>query len=286
LPYVRYAAANHPNVANYSVPPTVVYVEPPPCVTHILVCIKSTFGAENYNRAADSDIQLWFQATRQTLGNPRNRLYLVTDCTNFVLQDAVTVIYPTRSNVERIIRNVATTLRDRDECTLWFSCTGQNHVQALRLVNPLDTITGPQLYSWLTENTNPNALIRVGLDSCHTGRFLGLPWYFTPQGQLVAEVQPPGIIGWIPRIICISACRSDQFAHHVESINDPEKQWGGLLWFLVWAHLDGVPRIDCVRDTEAILSPRLSDPVNGVWVQNPQVSMSFHDPNALFRSWF
>ncbi|KAG8871732.1 hypothetical protein FRB97_008349, partial [Tulasnella sp. 331] len=77
-----------------------------------------------------------------------------------------------------------------------------------------------------------------------------------------------------------------QLAHHVASNNDAQRQWGGLLWYLVWAHLEGNPQITRLRDLENVLSPRLSDTVNGEWEQFPQVSMSYHDPHAVFQNWF
>ncbi|KAG8878218.1 hypothetical protein FRB98_006319 [Tulasnella sp. 332] len=224
LPDARYAHSNYPLTAGHHASPAVVYVEPPPCRTHILVCIKSTLGAVTYNHAADNDIRLWLRATEVTLRNPRNRFYLVTDCVNVMIPASaralVRIITPTRSNIEQTIRFAVTTLGAMDECTVWFSCTAQEDVQAIRLANPLETITGPQLYSWLTENTLPSALIRVGLDCCYSGRFLGNP------------------------------------------------------------------QITRLRDLENVLSPRLSDTVNGEWEQFPQVSMSYHDPHAVFQNWF
>ncbi|KAG9028750.1 hypothetical protein FRB95_006118 [Tulasnella sp. JGI-2019a] len=275
---------------SYHVPSPVVHVEPLPCKTHILVCIQSTPLAANWNKAAFNDIQLWIKATRQTLRDPRNRFYLLTDCIGVRMPAdvgaSVVMLPPTRLNVEQVIRFATSTLRAMDECTLWFSCTAQENVQAVRLVDPLDIIPGPEIYSWLTENTNPGALIRVGLDFCYSGRFLGLPWYSNMEGELKAELSLPRIIGWTPRIVCISACRSHELAHHVAKNGDPELQWGGLLWYLVWAQLEGVPYIHRIREVEAVLRPRLSDLVNGEWTQSPQVSMSHYEPDFAFRNWF
>ncbi|KAG9003112.1 hypothetical protein FRB94_003373 [Tulasnella sp. JGI-2019a] len=265
-------------------------IEPPPCTTLVLVCIRSVPGAVNWNKAADNDIRLWFRATGETLKRPQTRLFIVTDCVDFQIppdiKATVRLVFPSRLNVEWVIRSATTGLRALDECTLWFSCTAQIDAQAIRLVDPLEVIDGPELYSWLTENTTHSALIRLGLDFCYSGNFLSLPWYFSSEGQLFFQPNLPGIIGWAPRIICISACQSDQFAHHVASNNNPEEQWGGLLWYLVWAHLEGNPPVNCLCDVDAILSPRLSDMAHGEWDQNPQVSLSYYDVDVVFRNWF
>ncbi|KAG8986844.1 hypothetical protein FRB94_006840 [Tulasnella sp. JGI-2019a] len=83
-----------------------------------------------------------------TLTNPQNRLYLLTDSVNFEVpqdvQATIWKIYPTRRQVERVIRSVTSELREVDECTVWFSCIGRNsNVPALRLADPLEIVTGP-----------------------------------------------------------------------------------------------------------------------------------------------
>ncbi|KAG8887192.1 hypothetical protein FRB98_000402 [Tulasnella sp. 332] len=103
-----YAQSSRAQLAGTVSPIRITGEHLPPSTTHVLVCIKSAPGQLNYNRAADYDIQLWFDAAK-----------------------------------------------------------------GLLLVNPSDIVTGSELRLWLTEETNPDAVIRVGLDFCFSGRFLG-----------------------------------------------------------------------------------------------------------------
>ncbi|KAG8855306.1 hypothetical protein FRB96_007104 [Tulasnella sp. 330] len=98
-----YAQSSRPQLAGTVSPIRITGEHLPPSTTHVLVCIKSAPGQLNYNRAADYDIQLWFDAAKETLKHRHNRLYILTDCVDIEVPHdvlaAVEIIYPTRKRL-------------------------------------------------------------------------------------------------------------------------------------------------------------------------------------------
>ncbi|KAG8996228.1 hypothetical protein FRB93_000894 [Tulasnella sp. JGI-2019a] len=139
------------------------------------VSIQSEPDHPNYNLAAIHDICLLYsdEKTKQDLAECGNIFIIITDVSDIDihLKDCfhdvhatVCIIRPTRRHVEFGVRYAAGVLRPGDECTMWFGCFGGLEVNKLQLVDSSALVTGTELLRWMTEHTNPQALIQVILD--------------------------------------------------------------------------------------------------------------------------
>ncbi|KAG9025434.1 hypothetical protein FRB95_010189, partial [Tulasnella sp. JGI-2019a] len=155
-----------------------------------------------------------------------------------------------------------------------FAKPGEN---AFQLVDSSALITGTELLHWMIEHTDPKALIRVILDVCNCGNFLRLPWCFDYSGNLIPS-DKPALSNKTAKIICVSACHEDEFAHFVK---DHEGSYGGLLWYLV----EGIRNQGSfpLRLIQAELTKHLSNSANNGWTQRPLVSTSHEAPNEALR---
>ncbi|KAG9021124.1 hypothetical protein FRB95_002798 [Tulasnella sp. JGI-2019a] len=249
---------------------------------NIIVSIESRPSLFNFNAGARGDLQKLFDILNYDLVDPNVLNTAVTDCTDveeWLPNVKVNVVPPTLESLRAAIASGSRLLKPGGKCLLWFGgfggctpATGPNPV--LFMADPSEALRGPDLRSWLME-FDASTEVYVCIDACKAGRFLDLPYVFDAKGNLLKRASP--MIG--PRLVCVSACHPQEFAHVVRS--NREVVYGGLAWFLPRIIEEAGVGFVFLRDIERLIAPLLSDP-QGAWTQRPHVEMSYRDENATF----
>ncbi|KAG9012611.1 hypothetical protein FRB94_005547 [Tulasnella sp. JGI-2019a] len=245
---------------------------------NIIVSIKSHPSLFNFNAGAPGDLRKLFDILGNDLGDPNVLNTAVTDCANveewLIPNVNVTVVSPTLENLRAAIASGSKLLKPGGKCLLWFGGFGgyTDSSPILFMADPTEVLKGPDLRAWLME-FHASTEVYVCIDACKAGRFLDLPYVFDTKGNLLKRASP--IVG--PRLVCVSACHPQEFAHVVRS--NRGVVYGGLAWFLPRIIEEAAAGFVFLRDIERLIAPLLSDP-QGAWTQRPHVEMSYRDENA------
>ncbi|KAG8983715.1 hypothetical protein FRB93_007073 [Tulasnella sp. JGI-2019a] len=161
----------------------------------------------------------------EVLQDPDVVIYILAERRSLLegwLQDckATTVVgTPISVNITFAIETAAKRCAIEGKLLLWVCCLGR-----VRKVNettvsdfmPMDgwekAISGEDLKR-LTSQMHSTCVLTVVLEVCNSGNFMGLPYGFADNGALVIHQPVEAAVLNGPRMICISACRNDEYAH-------------------------------------------------------------------------
>ncbi|KAG9005882.1 hypothetical protein FRB94_001157 [Tulasnella sp. JGI-2019a] len=198
------------------------FINPPPFDSAKSIVVAITEA----NRKASADLWLLLNGLWEELQDPNAIIYVLTEHLHLVeqyLRDSVkaTIVVgtPTSTSIVSAIQSAVSRCAIEGKLLLWICCHGRlkelaNGVKISEL-RPMDgwenALTGKDL-TRLTSRLPPTCVVTVVLEVCHAGNLWGLPFEISADGTMVIHRSAEVTASKGPRIICISACGSNEKA--------------------------------------------------------------------------
>ncbi|KAG8849956.1 hypothetical protein FRB96_000561 [Tulasnella sp. 330] len=231
-------------------------------------------------KSSDASGDLWLlldQDLKEHLQDPTALIIILTERLDLKwLGDFKATIVgdiPTRANIRFATETIASQCAPGGDCLIW----NANSLRPAARFQPMDgwelAVTGQDMKTWVSK-MNPSCRLKVVLEVCHAGNFMGLPYEFAANGELVAmgRSAAPAFDG--PHIIFISACHKYEKAWVGKW---QEKKCGAftlMLKCIMYAQIRAKESPIRLKEIERLVTPQLKD-----WgVQRPLVAMSHADP--------
>ncbi|KAG8868663.1 hypothetical protein FRB97_002095 [Tulasnella sp. 331] len=245
-------------------------------VIAVAVELQNGYGLKSSDASGD----LWLlldQDLKEHLQDPTALIIILTERLDLKwLGDFKATIVgdiPTRANIRFATETIASQCAPGGDCLIW----NANSLRPAARFQPMDgwelAVTGQDMKTWVSK-MNPSCRLKVVLEVCHAGNFMGLPYEFAANGELVAmgRSAAPAFDG--PHIIFISACHKYEKAWVGKW---QEKKCGAftlMLKCIMYAQIRAKESPIRLKEIERLVTPQLKD-----WgVQRPLVAMSHADP--------
>ncbi|KAG8996227.1 hypothetical protein FRB94_001152 [Tulasnella sp. JGI-2019a] len=236
------------------------------------------------NRNPSEDLWLLLNGLWDELQDPGVIIYVLTEHLHLVeeyLRDSVkaTIVVgtPTSTNIMFSIESAVSRCASEGKLLLWFCCHDRlkelTNGTKISLMRPMDgwenALTGEDLRR-PTSRLPPTCVVTVVLEVCHAGNLWGLPFEIAADGTMVAHQAAEAAASKGPRIICISACSSNEKAW----FGDLRTLQCGAFTLMLYAELgnrrrEGRPGV-YLREVGRVIAPDL-EPWGG---QHPVVALS------------
>ncbi|KAG9008980.1 hypothetical protein FRB94_005548 [Tulasnella sp. JGI-2019a] len=233
-------------------------------------------------RQPSSDLQLLLDGLWGELQDSDAIIYVLTEHIDLVeewLRDSVKAIVvvgtPTHANIKFAVETAASRCGTDGKLLIWMCCNGQlmdlPNGDKMSILRPMDgwdaALNGKDLKCW-TSRMPTTSVLTVVLEVCHAGNFMQLPFEFATDGTVVNLKPLEALKG--PRIICISACRSQERAH----FGEVGELKCGVFSLMLKAEIDARKRDGRPVIRLGELSRLIAPDLNSRGDQNPLVTMS------------
>ncbi|KAG9024480.1 hypothetical protein FRB95_011450, partial [Tulasnella sp. JGI-2019a] len=178
------------------------------------------------DRKPSADLWLLLHGLWEKLQDPDAIIYILTEYLHLVeewlrgsVKATIVVGTPTAFNITFAIETAISRCADHGKLLLWICCHGRvkelangSKISDLRPMDGWDNALSGEDLRRLISRLPPTCVVTVVLEVCHAGNFLGLPFECADDGTFVIHRSAEAAASTGPRIICISACRSDEKA--------------------------------------------------------------------------